>query len=50
MQVVIIGGGMSGISTAIRLREFCGDRVGITVSAPFSSPHPKLRSGPGTFG
>ena len=33
MQVVIVGGGMSGISTAIRLREFLGDRVGVTVSA-----------------
>lgn len=31
MQVVIIGGGISGIATAIRLREL-GTRVDVTVS------------------
>lgn len=36
MQVVIIGGGISGIATAIRLREFLGTKVDITVSAVFS--------------
>lgn len=32
MQVIVIGGGISGIATAIRLREALGNKVNVTVS------------------
>lgn len=45
IKVVIIGGGISGIASGIRLTEALGDRLDLTVSHqfPISAHHPRPR-------
>src|SRR5882672_9400354 len=45
MRVAVVGGGVAGLSAALRLRDLLGDRVEVTVLEQAARPGGKLRTG-----